>query len=197
MDFTEIFKQSGGLVAFSPGAHFLLTAVADRVIIRRADTFQISRSWAIDPSPSASTSAQALPSSLSTNNRASRSQKVVELSLPIETPAITHLEWSSDSEFVLAACARAGVVHVFRMSDERWYMRVEAGAEGLIKAEWAPDGRHIVCFSEWGVRKHVSLAPIRNTHSQVLHVQLRVTIWSLVTSAATYIQYPLHPDRGT
>lgn len=22
---------------------------------------------------------------------------------------------------------------------------------GLVKAEWAPDGRHILCFSEWGV----------------------------------------------
>ena len=27
-------------------------------------------------------------------------------------------------------------------------------------------------------------------------LQLRVTMWSLVTGAATYIQYPIHPDRG-
>jgi hypothetical protein len=26
--------------------------------------------------------------------------------------------------------------------------------------------------------------------------QLRVTVWSLVTGAATYIQSPLHPDRA-
>ena len=25
---------------------------------------------------------------------------------------------------------------------------------------------------------------------------MRVTVWSLVTGAATYIQYPVHPDRG-
>ncbi|EIM92727.1 YVTN repeat-like/Quino protein amine dehydrogenase [Stereum hirsutum FP-91666 SS1] len=156
MDFTEIFKQSSGLVSFSPGAHFLLTAATDRVIIRRADTFQISRSWAIDPAPSATAS---LPSSSGT----------------FQTPTITHLAWSSDSEFVLAACAKAGVVHVFRMSDDRWYTKVEAGVEGLTRAEWAPDGRHIVCFSDWA---------------------LRVTIWSLVSGVATYIQYPLHPDRG-
>jgi len=24
---------------------------------------------------------------------------------------------------------------------------------GLTKAEWAPDGRTILCFSEWGVRQ--------------------------------------------
>lgn len=131
MDFTEIFKQSSGLVSFSPGAHFLLTAATDRVIIRRADTFQISRSWAIDPTPSVTS----LPSS----------------SGSYQTPTITHLEWSSDSEFVLAACAKAGVVHVFRMSDERWHAKIEAGVEGLVKAEWAPDGRHIICFSEWAV----------------------------------------------
>lgn len=148
MDFTEIFKQSSGLVSFSPGAHFLLTAATDRVIIRRADTFQISRSWAIDPAPSATAS---LPSSSGT----------------FQTPTITHLAWSSDSEFVLAACAKAGVVHVFRMSDERWYTKVEAGVEGLTRAEWAPDGRHIVCFSGSQV-KSISLCPIWLC---VLHVQ--------------------------
>lgn len=156
MDFTEIFKQSSGLVSFSPGAHFLLTAATDRVIVRRADTFQISRSWAIDPSPSETTTAQSLPSSSishhnnHTNTRASQSQKAVESGVQAQ-PTITHLEWSSDSEFVLAACAKAGVVHVYRMSDERWYTKIEAGAEGLVKAEWSPDGRHIVCFSEWAV----------------------------------------------
>jgi hypothetical protein len=40
---------------------------------------------------------------------------------------------------------------VFKMRDEEWRGRIEAGAEGLVKAEWAPDGRTILCFSEWGV----------------------------------------------
>lgn len=52
---------------------------------------------------------------------------------------------------------------------------MDAGAEGLTKAEWAPDGRSILCFSQWG---------------------LRVTIWSLVSATATYMQFPIHPDRG-
>ncbi|KAG8733960.1 hypothetical protein FRC12_018690 [Ceratobasidium sp. 428] len=60
------------------------------------------------------------------------------------------------------------------MVDEEWNARIEAGAEGLARAEWAPDGRSIVCFSEWG---------------------LRVTIWSLVDGTATYIQFPKHSDR--
>lgn len=27
--------------------------------------------------------------------------------------------------------------------------------------------------------------------------QLRITVWSLVSGTATYMQYPVHPDRGT
>ncbi|CAE6521334.1 unnamed protein product [Rhizoctonia solani] len=61
------------------------------------------------------------------------------------------------------------------MVDPQWNARVEAGAEGLARAEWAPDGRSIICFSEWG---------------------LRVTVWSLLDGTATYIQFPKHTDRG-
>jgi hypothetical protein len=137
MDFTEVYKQSNGLVSFSYGGHFILTAAQDRLIVRRADTFQISRSWQVDSSPSAT---QSIFSTASTTRRAP------------ETSPITHIGWSSDSEYVLAACAKLGVTYVFCMRDEQWNARIEAGAEGLVKAEWALDGRHVVCFSEWAVR---------------------------------------------
>ena len=58
MDFTEIYGQTAGLVAFSPGAHFILTAVQDRVIIRRADSFQIARTWHLDTASSTDTQSQ-------------------------------------------------------------------------------------------------------------------------------------------
>ena len=140
MDFTEIYKQSGGLVAFSQGGHFILTAAHDRLIVRRADTFQISRSWQVDATPSGT---QAATVSTSTRRAPTASSS-----------SITHIGWSSDSEYVLAACAKLGVTHVFCMRDEEWHARIEAGAEGLVKAEWAPDGRHVVCFSEWAVRSY-------------------------------------------
>lgn len=95
-------------------------------------------------------------------------------------------------------------MHVYRMSDERWYTKIEAGAEGLVKAEWSPDGRHIVCFSEWAVSSlsfyyclYFVAWNCRWANDEILHSKLRVTVWSLVSGAATYIQYPLHPDRGT
>ncbi|KAF8230672.1 WD repeat-containing protein 8 [Tricholoma matsutake] len=164
MDFTEIYKQSSSLVVFSPGAHFILTAVQDRVIVRRTDTFQITRTWLLDPSPSPTYAS--LTTSKSKSAASSTSTGEV---------GISHLSWSCDSEYILAACAKRGVVNLIKLRDAEWNGRIDAGAEGLVKAEWAPDGRTVLCFSEWG---------------------LRVTVWSLLTGTATHIQFPVHPDRG-
>ena len=145
MDFTEIYKQTASLVSFSPGTHFLLTAVQDRLIIRRSDSFQIARTWLVDSTPSPTSAAlsnvtSAGPSSLRDRSGESGSNAW-----------ITHAGWSCDSEYVLGACAKTGVVSVFKLRDETWSARIEAGSEGLVKAEWAPDGRTVLCFSEWGV----------------------------------------------
>ena len=180
---TEIYKQSTGLVSFSPGAHFILTAVHDRLIVRRADTFQITRTWLVDASPNP------------TSNLISKSGQSSAPGASTSTPEnwISHIGWSCDSEYLLAACAKKGVVNVFKLRDEDWSSRIDSGAEGLVKAEWAPDGRTILCFSEWGVSR-------RQSHHLRVSInffwQLRVTIWSLVTGTATYIQFPVHPDRG-
>ncbi|KAF5369078.1 hypothetical protein D9758_003053 [Tetrapyrgos nigripes] len=159
MDFTEIYQQNANLVAFSPGTHFILTAVQDRLIVRSTDTFSITRTWLVDSTPS--------PTHPITAKSASKAKA--------SDSAISHIGWSCDSEYTLAACAKRGVVDVYKLRDPEWNARIDSGAEGLVKAEWAPDGRTIVCFSEWG---------------------LRVTLWSLVTETATYIQYPIHPDKG-
>ncbi|KAH9942622.1 YVTN repeat-like/Quino protein amine dehydrogenase [Amylocystis lapponica] len=191
MDFTEIYKQSASLVAFSPGTHFLLTAIQDRLVVRRADSFQIARSWALDPNPAPTAGALSqtqAPSGKST----STSKPQNPGGTTGETCNITHAAWSCDAEHVLGACARRGVVEVFKMRDETWRARIDAGAEGLVNAEWAPDGRSVVCFSEWGVRAPV-YAPLLFSP---VHDALRVTVWSLVTGTATYIQFPAQPERG-
>ncbi|KAJ3734718.1 WD repeat-containing protein 8 [Lentinula guzmanii] len=164
MDFTELYKHSGSLVSFSPGAHFVLNAVQDRVIIRKTDSFQISRTWVIDPTPSESIALF--------NKQATKTTRHLAES---KSSTISHASWSSDSEYILAASVKGGFVQVFKLRDEEWTARIACGAEGLVKAVWAPDGRTILCFSDWG---------------------LRVTIWSLVTGAASYIQFPLYPDKG-
>lgn len=141
-DFTEIYNQTQNQVLFSPGTQFILTAVQDRLIIRRTDTFQLARTWHLDNAPSESTTILGTSS-----KQASKSKKTIE-----SEGWISHIGWSADSEYILAACAKRGVVHVLKMRDDTWHAKIEAGAEGLVKAEWAPDGRHILCFSDWGVR---------------------------------------------
>lgn len=43
---------------------------------------------------------------------------------------MTHCGWSCDSEYILAAFAKRGVVHILKLRDEDWSGRIEAGAEG-------------------------------------------------------------------
>lgn len=156
MDFTQVYKQSNFLVEFSKGAQWILTAVDDRLIVRRADSFHIERTWVVEPAP------------------------------------ITHIGWSWDSEYVFGANVKRAVVKVFKITDETWDARIEAGAEGLARVEWAPDGRSILCFSEWSVGRCI----LSTRSNDIQRSQLRVTIWSLTTGSATYIQFPIHPDKG-
>lgn len=123
MDFTELYKQTASLVAFSPGAHFLLYASQDRAIVRRTDTFQITRSWLVDATPS-QTQDLLFPST---------SQRPPAAAPTPATPAdgwITHLAWSCDSEYVLAACSKRGFVQLLKLRDEEWSGRIDSGAEG-------------------------------------------------------------------
>lgn len=144
MDFTQIYKHS--LVSFSFGGQFILTALQDRLVVRRTDSLQIIATWLLE-APTTSKS-------------------------PLH---ISHIGWSCDSEYLFAACTSLGFIDVFKLKEESWKARIEAGAEGLVKAEWAPDGRTLICTSEWG---------------------LRITLWSLVTGTATHIQYPVHSDSA-
>lgn len=175
MDFTDLFSHTQGIVHFSPGRNFILSAVKDRLVVRRSDKEGIFQTWAVDCTPSATTAL---------------------LSKATAKPApsdgwITHAAWSFDSEYIFAVVAKRGVVNVYSMRDDKWTARIEAGAEGLVRAEWAPDSRNIICFSDWGV----STLLLATTLLTVLR-QLRVTIWSLATRAGTYIQFPKHTDRG-
>lgn len=120
MDFTEIYKQSNSLVAFSPGTHFILTAVGERLIVRRSDTFQITRTWLLDSIPTATTTVLA------------SSTKAKPLGpTSAHDAGITHIGWACDSEYILAGCAKRGVVHIFKLRDEDWSGRIDAGAEGV------------------------------------------------------------------
>ncbi len=138
MDFTEIYKQSSGLVASSPhDARYILTAVESRLIIRRSDTFQIIHAWVVEDHLGAGVTEQ--KGTMGSNAMGG-------------DPAITGIGWSFDSRYILACSAGRGAVNMFSLLDEEWTARIQGGVEGIVKAEWAPDGRSVVCFSDWGVR---------------------------------------------
>lgn len=140
MDFTDLYRHTHAQVSFSPGRHFILTAINDRIVVRKSSTFTITASFQADLTPSTTSSVLA--------GKPSAKLFAAEAS-------ITQCTWSPDSEYILAACPRRGIVNIFALRDTTWNARIEAGVEGLVRAEWAPDSRHIFCFSEFGVRSQV------------------------------------------
>lgn len=148
MDFTQIFSQTLGNAYFSPGKQFILSAHKDRVVVRRADREGIIASWLVDSTPSATTSLLdgTKPLSKSTLGKSIHSGHSSD-------GWVTSVQWSPDSEYILAVMAKRGTISIFSMNEQQedWSASIEAGAEGLVRAEWAPDSRNILCFSEWGV----------------------------------------------
>ncbi|KAJ3106075.1 WD repeat-containing protein wrap73 [Phlyctochytrium planicorne] len=88
---------------------------------------------------------------------------------------ISDIAWSADSELILCCSYKKGLIQVWSLKDLEWTCVIEEGASGLTGVRWAPDGRHVLSFSDF---------------------QLRITVWSLITKEACYIQYPKFNDRG-
>ncbi|KAJ3057487.1 WD repeat-containing protein wrap73 [Rhizophlyctis rosea] len=91
------------------------------------------------------------------------------------TDNVQEVLWSPDSELVLCASFKLGNIQIWSLKDEKWTAKIDEGAAGCTTIKWAPDARHLLSFSDF---------------------QLRITVWSLVTSDAYYIQYPKYSDRG-
>ncbi|KAI9014635.1 hypothetical protein BC832DRAFT_589137 [Gaertneriomyces semiglobifer] len=91
------------------------------------------------------------------------------------TDIIQDVSWSPDSELILCASYKLGHIQVWSMKDEAWTAKISEGLGGLTNVQWAPDARHIMSFSDF---------------------QLRLTIWSLVTKEARYLQYPKYTNKG-
>lgn len=57
------------------------------------------------------------------------------------------------------------VAQVFSISRPNWQCRIREGMAGMVRAQWTPDARHIITFSDFG---------------------LHMTIWSLSTRQVTH-----------
>lgn len=88
---------------------------------------------------------------------------------------VVHMEWSSDSNFVLCAMYKRGLVQVWSLEQPEWYCKIDEGSIGLVASCWSPDGRHILNTTDF---------------------HLRITVWSLCTKAVSYIKYPKACHKG-
>uniref|UniRef100_A0A8C5H084 WD repeat containing, antisense to TP73 n=1 Tax=Gouania willdenowi TaxID=441366 RepID=A0A8C5H084_GOUWI len=88
---------------------------------------------------------------------------------------VSHMEWSSDSLFILCAMYKRGLVQVWSLEQPDWHCKIDEGSIGLVCSQWSADGRHILNTTEF---------------------HLRITVWSLSTKAVSYIKYPKDCPKG-
>ncbi|KAM6402805.1 WD repeat-containing protein WRAP73 [Rhynochetos jubatus] len=88
---------------------------------------------------------------------------------------IQHIEWSSDSLFILCAMYKRGIVQVWSLEQPDWHCKIDEGSAGLVASCWSPDGRHILNTTEF---------------------HLRITVWSLCMKSVSYIKYPKACQQG-
>jgi len=86
-----------------------------------------------------------------------------------ELTQVDKVVFSPNSQLVLVAGYKAGVVLIFSVEDEEWRGRVECGAGGLAGVAWGGDSRHVLTLGEWGVV---------------------LTVWSLASKSVQYVKNP-------
>jgi hypothetical protein len=137
MDFTAAYRATA--LCYSPGSTFLASlsggAGGQVVLVRAALSLAVVRTW----------------------------------SLPLR---IASLSWSPDGAYLLAVALADATIFVLSLDPAReaqrgedagegWVARIQAGAEGLVAAQWAPHAAShtVLCFSEDQVRgEHCSQA---------------------------------------
>eukprot|EP00092_Neocalanus_flemingeri_P003731 GFUD01004011.1.p1 GENE.GFUD01004011.1~~GFUD01004011.1.p1 ORF type:complete len:477 (+),score=179.33 GFUD01004011.1:30-1460(+) len=86
-----------------------------------------------------------------------------------EVTQVDKLLFSPDSQLVLVAGFKAGLVLIFSVEEQEWRGRVQCGAGGLAGVAWSGDSRHVLTLGEWGVV---------------------LTVWSLASKSVHYIKNP-------
>lgn len=97
-----------------------------------------------------------------------------EIILTTETNStVSSIEFSPDSQFILASDFKNGLSFVYRTSSDKesstWKAKIIEGIAGISHIQWSPDSRHILTLAEFNVK---------------------LTVWSLVQKLVRYIKYP-------
>jgi WD40 repeat protein len=89
--------------------------------------------------------------------------------------AITNMEFSPDSQYILVTMAKRGLVEARAIYEEEWAAKIEDPLIGILYARWSPDSRHILAFSDY---------------------QLKLSIYSLVDKTVQHIKHPKYVDKA-
>jgi hypothetical protein len=81
--------------------------------------------------------------------RQTQTLQILQLYTCLDT--IQYIEWCMDSDLILVASYKLKTFQVWKLSDEKWGAEVDEGLAGLVRLLWAPDGRHVLSFSDFNV----------------------------------------------
>lgn len=86
-----------------------------------------------------------------------------------EVSQVDRIVFSQDSQLLLVANFKSGLVLIFSLDDEEWRGKIQCGAGGLAGVAWSSDSRHVLTMGEWGVM---------------------LTVWSLSSKSVMYVKNP-------
>ena len=82
---------------------------------------------------------------------------------------IEKIEFSPNSEYLLCGLYERCAVQVFCIADNTWKCRINEGIAGMVHCRWAPDSKHIITESDFGIQ---------------------LAVWSLIDGSSGLIAYP-------
>lgn len=89
---------------------------------------------------------------------------------------VERLEWSPDSQYILAEIMKQCVVQILSIADDTWTCRIDEGLGGIARAWWAPSSRHVLVVSDF---------------------QLYLSVWKLEgQTTPIHIRHPKFVRRG-
>lgn len=89
--------------------------------------------------------------------------------------AIQEIQWASDSNYVLCGLYKRAMVQAWCVDQPDWTCKIDEGPAGIAHARWTPDGRQIITVADFNIR---------------------LTVWSLINKACTYIKAPKYAGKG-
>ncbi|TRY99425.1 hypothetical protein DNTS_022984 [Danionella cerebrum] len=74
---------------------------------------------------------------------------------------VMHMEWSSDSLFILCAMYKRGLVQVWSLEQPDWHCKIDEGSIGLVSSRWSmdfsADGRYMALAERRECKDYISV----------------------------------------